>query len=309
MRVAVIDLGTNKVYLLIADVIENHYHIIKKKKIFFDHKNSFSDLNKSEISEDMLKKIVKSFKILKEIIHDYHVDKIQAKATSMLRTASNRKAIVATIQQITNIKIDIISGEEEAQYIYQGVCFNKNIVLPQNNNKVLIVDIGGGSVELIICNKDKIFWQKSYEIGLKRLKYTFHHHEPIAITSIQTMNQFLTQKLHTFLQAIAMYAPTRLIGTSGTFAHILKIYQSNFFIKNNNSFTSIPIQHFKDLYSMIVPKNRKERTKILGICDNRVDIIVVACILINFFLQKSNINCIENASGAFRLGILSQIIR
>ncbi len=309
MRVAIIDLGTNKVYLMVADIIGNHYNVIKKKKIFFDHKKSFLDLKNESISTVMEKKIIKSFKTLKKIIDDYHVEKIQAKATSMLRTAVNQKNIVAAVQQTTGIVIDIISGDQEAAYIYQGVLLHKNVVLSKKEEKVLIVDIGGGSVEFIIANQAQIFWQASYEIGVKRLKHTFHQKDPMPGSAVQAMHQYLEKLLHSFLQAVQKYHPTRMIGTSGTFAHLLKIYQSNFLAQDNHDFSVIPWQFFRKIYDMFINKDKKQRLKVMGVCDYRVETVVVACILIDFFFQKLKVQSIENANGAFRWGILQQMMQ
>ncbi|MFA6945692.1 MAG: exopolyphosphatase, partial [Pedobacter sp.] len=113
----------------------------------------------------------------------YHVKQIRAVATSALRTASNGEEFLAKVSSETGIEAEIIGGDREAALIYQGV----HGAINMTEEKCLIMDIGGGSVEFIICNKEKIFWKMSYDIGVARLIEHFFNSDPISETDIKKL--------------------------------------------------------------------------------------------------------------------------
>jgi exopolyphosphatase / guanosine-5'-triphosphate,3'-diphosphate pyrophosphatase len=99
--------------------------------------------------------------------------------------------LITRIQSETLFQSKVISGEEEADLIYQGVRQAVNIP----DSKALIVDIGGGSVEFIIADAHQAFWKHSFEIGGQRLMERFHHHDPILPVEIENIHLYVNAKL------------------------------------------------------------------------------------------------------------------
>ena len=122
----------------------------------------------------------------KSTLNTLSVKKILAFGTSALRVANNGAEIIQKIITETGIETCIISGEEEATYIYEGVASAMKI-----DQKSLIVDIGGGSVEFIIGNEKEIFWKQSFEIGGQRLleKFFFISDDEFYTASTNIYNQ------------------------------------------------------------------------------------------------------------------------
>lgn len=243
----------------------------------------------------------------KDIIDNYGVKTIKATATSAFRNAVNGIDFKNLIKEETGIDIEIIYGDREAELIYKGV---KN-ALEMNKSPELIMDIGGGSVEFIICNKDEIFWKQSFEIGAQRLLDKFQKHDPILLSEIEELNSFLELNLKPLIEAVKDFPTQYLIGASGSFDIVSEIYHEihnpEFNIHKDASW-EIPLEAFHDAHSLFISKNREDRILIPGMIPMRVDMIVVASCLIDFVISKLNINRLRISSYALKEGVLSELI-
>jgi exopolyphosphatase/guanosine-5'-triphosphate,3'-diphosphate pyrophosphatase len=110
------------------------------------------------------------------MLKKHHVKKVRAIGTAALRSAENGQEFIQEVEKLTGITINQISGDEEARLISEGV----RLAFPMDEEPVLIMDVGGGSVEYIICNRDEIFWKQSFNIGISVLYNKFHKTEPIS---------------------------------------------------------------------------------------------------------------------------------
>ncbi|HXA00411.1 MAG TPA: hypothetical protein VNW99_00380, partial [Cytophagaceae bacterium] len=162
-KIAVLDLGTNTFNLLIAEKSEDGMHTIHKEKTGV--KLGKEGITKGFISAEAYERAINTVSHYKEVIDQYGVSKIVAVATSAFRNARNGYQLVKDIKEKTDIDVQTIAGEKEAELIYYGV----KAAMDLGKSTSLLLDIGGGSVEFVICNNDKIFWKGSYEIGGQRL--------------------------------------------------------------------------------------------------------------------------------------------
>ena len=153
MRVAIIDLGTNTFHLLIAETRGDQPEILYKTNV--PVKLGEGRINDNIITPAAFERGINCLKDFSLIIADYQVYKISATATSAVRSAENGNEFVNAVNERTGISIETISGDEEAELIYQGVKLSGAIT-----NLSLIMDIGGGSVELILCDTENLIWKK-----------------------------------------------------------------------------------------------------------------------------------------------------
>ena len=168
MRITIIDMGTNTFHLLIADIKNNKLDFIMQKKIAV--KIGKGGINNGLILNEAKKRALDCLGMFKKISLEYKVDKIKAVATSAFRSAKNSGELLWEIKKDLGINIDVISGDKEAVLIAKGVRTAMDI----GKTPIMIMDIGGGSVEFIIANKTKNLWAKSFEIGGQRLLEKFH---------------------------------------------------------------------------------------------------------------------------------------
>jgi exopolyphosphatase / guanosine-5'-triphosphate,3'-diphosphate pyrophosphatase len=305
-RIAVIDLGTNTFHLLIVECIGDDQKILFKDRVAV--KIGKGGINNSVITDDAMLRALNALKNFRKTIDEYKVDTICATATSAVRSAQNGNELVALIKKETGIEVQVISGDKEAELIYYGVKSALNL----GDEKSLIVDIGGGSVEFIICDGKGIFWKQSFEIGAQRLLDLFHVHDPIRREDIVKLHAYLQEKLLPLRQACAQYKPTVLVGSSGSFDTISDIDAFSkgmtISIEQKKEYL-LKVDSFERIYWDMIHKNKEQRLRIPGMIEMRVDMIVVAVYLIKFVMESYDIHKIRVSSYALKEGVLSKILK
>ncbi len=280
-RIAILDLGTNTFHILIAEVLNDSFAQVYKEKICV--KIGENGISFGFINKDAEERAIKAMTYFAQVIKDHQVTEIHTNATSAFRNAINGVELATKIEAATGLKVNIISGQKEAELIYYGVQKALNI----GKETSMILDIGGGSNEFIICNDEQIFWKGSFEIGAQRLVDIFHEHDPILKEDLVKMDLFLENQLKELIQATRKYKPSVLIGASGAFDTIGEIFrQENGIKRNGETEFRIPIPTFKQIHADVIEKNRAERMLIPGMIEMRVEMIVVASCLINFVIKN-----------------------
>ncbi len=133
-----------------------------------------------------------------EIIKKYEVEEIRAFATSAIRNASNGEEFVEEVEERQfGFRVRIIPGDREAELIYKGV----RQAIPLDEKKVMILDIGGGSNEFIICNQKGIIWKHSFELGMARILELFDLSDPITHEEIMALESYFSQELHSLFDS------------------------------------------------------------------------------------------------------------
>lgn len=303
-KFAIIDLGTNTFHLIIVEFSRNGYTATHRERAAV--KIGLGGINRDIIPEEGAARALEALKKFRVTINQHRVTKIYAFGTSAFRNAQNREAVTNRIKQIANIDVNIISGEEEAEFIYKGV----RAALDLGNEPSLIVDIGGGSVEFIIGNNKQIFWKKSIEIGAQRLLEKYQKHDPISLQEIKSLDQHFENSLSELFTAIEIHKPLTLAGSSGTFDTLSEIYciQNSISINEGDKETSLTIPSFYSTYQELISKSRAERLLIPGMIEMRVDMIVVACCLIRYLLEKHSFKDIRVSSYSLKEGVLAELL-
>ncbi|WKK81943.2 Ppx/GppA phosphatase family protein [Marivirga arenosa] len=302
-KIAIIDLGTNTFHLLIVEVNDGKETILFKEKIAV--KLGEGGISKGNISKAAEERAIDTMKYFSHKLKEENVSNVFASATSAMRNASNGKEVIQHIYDETGISVQLISGLEEAKFIHQGV----KKALEIGPEPALIMDIGGGSVEFIICDQTEVYWMKSFEIGAQRLLDKFHKHDPIQPRDIEKLDDFLRAELAELKMKMDIYQPHHLIGSSGTFDTLIDIdYQEKNITKPDENSFSLPLEDFDRIYNEIIHKNRDERMKIPGMIEMRVDMIVVAVCLIQFLIENNDFINIKVSTYALKEGLLDAII-
>ncbi|MBP7558437.1 MAG: exopolyphosphatase, partial [Chitinophagaceae bacterium] len=168
MRLAAIDIGSNAARLLITDVIEmpqTKPEFLKIALVRVPLRLGFDVFEKGEISTARAEKILKTIQSYKLLMDVYDVKYLKACATSAMRDAVNGPAIISRVKQETGVEIQIISGQEEASFIYENhVAENMS-----KEESYLYIDVGGGSTELTFFSDGKLIFKESFNIGTIRL--------------------------------------------------------------------------------------------------------------------------------------------
>ncbi|WP_224995857.1 exopolyphosphatase [Cesiribacter sp. SM1] len=303
-KVAVIDLGTNTFHLLIARIRGQKTELLHREKVAV--KIGEGGINARIIIDEAQARAISALKHFSKIIEEHGIREVYATATSAIRNASNSKIITNKIFEETGIQVKVISGEEEAELIYFGV----RRAMELGDEKSLIMDIGGGSVEFIIADAQKAYYRQSFEIGAQRLLDLFHHHDPMLPAEVENLEKYLHEKLGPLGKAVKRFRPTTLVGSSGSFDTLSEIYSLENGIERDLVATEFPLtlEACAAIHQELLVKDKAERLLIPGMIPLRVDMIVVASCLIQYVVKQFKLQNIRVSAYALKEGVLGQVI-
>jgi exopolyphosphatase/guanosine-5'-triphosphate,3'-diphosphate pyrophosphatase len=304
-RYAVMDLGTNTFHLLIAEASTSGFsEIVHEEEAV---KLGEGGINKGSIVPGAFERGLKTMERFGGLIKNNNVQQVRAIATSALRSAANGDEFIKQVKEKTGIAIEIINGDQEAAFIYKGV--KASGCLTSENS--LIVDIGGGSVEFIICNESTVYWKQSFEIGAARLMDKFHRTDPIPPESITALNLYLEDQLQSLFDAVKKFPVQTLIGSSGSFESYTGLIETakghSFDLKEIKSY-EFNMDELLALIEQVVLSTHQERIENPGIIPVRKDMIVTASILARFILEKLQINKVMMTTYSLKEGVLAEMM-
>jgi exopolyphosphatase/guanosine-5'-triphosphate,3'-diphosphate pyrophosphatase len=223
--------------------------------------------------------------------------------TATLRRAENASYFIQQVYEKTGIEVAVISGDEEALLIAGGV----HLAIPFIKEKVLIMDIGGGSVEFIISEGETIYWSKSFPLGISILYNYFHKKDPISEEEVDKLIHFLDESLVDLMAILRIHNVNHLVGASGTF-DVLDDFLSDRSIKNKHA-TTVSVHHVFPVLDEIIKKSLAERLEYKEIPETRAEMIVAAMVLIKFVLTAGNFKSLTYSSFAMKEGILRKFMK
>ena len=298
---AVLDLGTNTFHLLIAQLAGGDL------EIFVDEKEAVRVGEKGmlagTITEAALHRAIHTLLNFKTTMENFgRVDEVAVIATSAFRNANNAPEICAAIKDATGFEVTIISGDQEAQLIFEVVKLSGAL----SQESAMIVDIGGGSVEFIICHQKGVLWKQSFEIGGLRLIERFHKTDPILTSEINAIMQYFQEELAALHQAVKTFNPSVLIGSSGAFDTYIDIHHAtNNLLDPGLNATVLPLASYLNLHEALIQKTREERLSIPGMIPLRVDMIVVASCLTKYLIDTYQLKEIITSRYALKEGVFA----
>ncbi|WP_423146267.1 exopolyphosphatase [Rubrolithibacter danxiaensis] len=302
--IAVLDLGTNTFHLLIAEVSSEHPELVFQETVAV--KLGEGGITAGVITEAAFERGKKTLKHFSQIIKKFKADHIRAAGTAALRSAANGKQFIQEVKEETGIEIEIIDGDREAELIYKGVRQAVKI-----EASALIMDIGGGSVEFIICNAESLIWKKSYPAGAVRLMALFHKSDPISDSDIQQTELYLKQLLTDLKIACDKFNPKILIGSAGafeTFAELITEKLGLPDLHNNRKEFSFSKHQFNLIADYLFRSTHQQREQNPRIIPVRVDMIITATILTRFVLNEFEIDQTKVSYYALKEGLLFDVI-
>lgn len=306
MRTAIIDLGTNTFNLLIVNAQAKHdFQVLlnTKSAVMLGQEG----LNDGYISDKAFARAYSVLRDFSNLVSQFKCEKLMAFGTSAIRSASNSEAFISKIAKDLNIYIEPISGEQEAEYIYYGV----SRAIPFTGENYLILDIGGGSNELIIANKNGIRWKQSFALGVARLLEKFQPDDPIAPEQVSQVNSYLEKELEPLFQAVSTHGVSKLVGSSGAFdtwADMLHYELTGLPLDTTRISNEFNLEQFQRFYRMIVASKRKDRLTIPGMEALRVDTIVMASIFTRLVLERTGLTQIIQSAYSLKEGVAQQLI-
>ena len=298
MRLGVIDCGTNTFHLLIAEAQDNgRFDVLFKQRQYV----RLGENGLTLIGQEPFRRGVSCIESFKKIMEENGVEKNRTFGTEALRRASNSNDFIQAVQEATGIQIQLISGYEEARLIHLGVMQ----AVPPFLGKALIMDIGGGSVEFIICSEQELFWAQSFQIGVQVLYAEFQKNDPISAGDLAALEWHLEQTLQPLFDALRSHETPLMIGASGSFEVIEDFLVAR---KHHPLFSIVPVDDYYYLHSKMLATSLAGRRNMPKLPSERVELIVVAFVLIDFVIRKAGIRQIITSAYAMKEGILKEMM-
>ena len=259
MRLAAIDIGSNAARLLIIDVIEGPQgsrDFIKLSLVRVPLRLGFDVFERGEISQDKIDMFIKTIQSYKLLIEVYQVKHYIAAATSAMRDATNAKQILTRIKSETGVDIKVISGDEEANYIYEShVADNLG-----SDESYLYIDVGGGSTELSFFSDGKLITKESFNIGTIRLLKN-----QVIEEQWDEMKRFIKQKTSGYHHITA-------IGSGG---NINKIFS----LSKRKEGRPLALELLRNYYKEFSSISLSQRISLYQLREDRADVIVPALLI------------------------------
>lgn len=307
-NIAAIDIGTNSFHLIVAKVLDDGgFDIIdREKEVIRLSEGTVGDIKL--ISSEAMDRGIKALKNMKGIA-DSHNAEVFAAATSALRESLNKEEFIEKVFAQTGIKINLVSGEEEARLIYSGVLR----ALPIYDKQVLCIDIGGGSTEFTIGKKGKVLYSKSVKLGAVRLSQMFFPDNVLNDENIKACKDWVRGTFYPISKEIKKIGYESIIGSSGTIMSVGLMVAAE---RNE----AVPATHILNNYEIkrkeiekveekiLSLKTHDKRKKIKGLDERRADIIPAGIIIFSEIVKCLKIDSIRISGYALREGIIADVI-
>lgn len=290
LRFAAIDIGSNAARLLISSVtgIEEGEEVYFKKAALVRSplRLGFDAFVNHELSITKIDMLLHSMIAYKHLIAAYGAIAVRACATSAMREVNNNQEIIRRIKNFSGIDVEIISGHQEAQMVYDAQIVNH---LPQNR-PFLYIDVGGGSTEISIINKGLVVASKSFKIGTIRLLHNLVKDE-------------LWKEMESWVQKnTANHYNLAGIGLGGNISKISKIIRKS-------KYTPLLSYEINRLYNELEPLSLAERIRRYDMKTDRADVIVPASLIFNNVMNWANCQEIFVPKVGLADGIIRQLYK
>ncbi|HPK10316.1 MAG TPA: hypothetical protein PK147_05640 [Saprospiraceae bacterium] len=293
-KIGIIDLGSNTFHILVIEKTEEgQFQTIFKQRDFV----ALGEGGLGRITDAAFQRGIDTIGKYIEILDQLRIENRIATGTAAIRSASNGELFKETVGNQFDLDIEIISGQREASLIYEGV----NLVMPERSGNFLIMDIGGGSVEFILRQDNKMVYSESFNIGIAHIYSKFVKNDPLTQNEISEIYQFLDSELKNLFEVLSNRKINALVGCSGSFEIIEEMIFGT--VNNSKLLRKITFDQFEKIYSQVIELSYEERIKLPGLPIERAKLAVVAFVLIKYVLNKLDSCDILISSYALKEGL------
>ncbi len=304
-RVAAVDIGTNSTHLVIASVDPtlNTFSIDLAEKS--STRLGDRDEHTGDLTEFSKNKVIETLKRFKELALSYKVDEILLAATSAVREAPNGRDFLIQIRTELGLAVELISGPEEARLIYLGVLSGMNF----QNSPHFLLDIGGGSTELILADGKDARALTSTKIGAVSLQRDFIRDEPMSEERVDFLRVFIQGSLEPAIKKVSSRVKpgekVKLVATSGTalaVGALAALEEQDLFLKKHGY--KFGKQRLNKLIEKLLKLSPNERRKLPSLSDRRSEIIVPGALIMQMAMQMLQVEDVVLSERALREGMV-----
>lgn len=301
MNIAVYDIGTNSIHMLIAKIRKDGTFRI------LDREKDATRLGDGSFEKRRLKSaaVARGLHVIEqfhELSKEYRVERSIGVATSAVRDAKNGKAFIRSVKRRTGIEIRIVSGNEEALLIERAARSNMDV----EGKKTLVIDIGGGSMELIVGDGRTHDFVQSFPLGVARLTDRFLTKDPPSRKQLKRLDRHIEKMLGRAAKRIRKHSIDTVIGTAGTLINL-----GSMAYEHEHSRPLRIVHHtvlerdiLEEVHEKLCATSLKERLNFPGLDAKRSDIIVAGSILVRRLMRMLRIERILISKMGIREGVI-----
>ncbi|GAB4370501.1 MAG: Ppx/GppA phosphatase family protein [Elainellaceae cyanobacterium] len=303
---AAIDVGTNSIHMAVVKVQPSlpSFTIIDREKATV--RLGDRDKETGRLTTQAMNRSLAALKRCKEIAQSLHAEEIIAVATSAVREAPNGKAFLQQVEEETGLIVDLISGQEEARRIYLGVLSGMEF----NAQPHVIIDIGGGSTELILGDGREPRTLSSTKVGAVRLTAEFVHTDPISTSEFQYLQAYVRGMLERSVDEVLKHLQPGevpvMVGTSGTIETLAAIHarEKLGMVPTPLNGYQFSLRDLREIVNRLRKLNYAERSAIPGMSDRRSEIIIAGAVILQEALSLLGVETIAICERALREGVV-----
>ncbi len=301
-KAAAIDIGSNAIRLVVGSLdAKNKIQVFRKMREPVRLGQDVFEKNLT-ISADSIILSLKAFEKFKKVIDEHGIKSVRAVATSAVRDSANGKEFAEVIHKTIGIPIDIIDGIEEARLIQRAVQHE----LALNGKRVLILDIGGGSVETTIVEGARVHFMESYRLGTVRLLKAAER-DKMSEESLERLIGSTLRPLREKIDELSKKAPIEFcIGTGGN-VECLGVIRAHLF--NKNSISKIYLEELEKIIRRLESMSFKDRVEKWNLRPDRADVIYPASLVVRKVMKISRVETMLVPRVGLRDGILLELFQ
>lgn len=280
MKIGAIDIGTNSMRLLVCDFINDE--LLNRKKFVNTTRIGKGVDEHGFISQEAIRRNIDALKEFYTISKSEGCDHIYCIGTSALRDSKNGDDFVRIAKEEIGIDIEIISGKEESNLGFLGVLKGAN-----ENDDILVIDIGGGSTEFILGNMDGIKFSKSENVGALRMTEKFLTTDIVDNYEFDMMSEFIENEIRETLESLKEKHVNKLVGIGGTITSLsainqeLEVYSME---KIHNSI--VTIDDIENILQNLKKMTLNDKKSLKGLQSKRADIITAGVKILHIIMKK-----------------------
>jgi exopolyphosphatase/guanosine-5'-triphosphate,3'-diphosphate pyrophosphatase len=305
MRLAAIDIGTNSVHMIVVQVrADFSFEVIDREKEMV--RLGAGGLDGRKLTREAMSAALQALSKFERLARSYQVDEILAAATSATREAENGGELLAEIERQTGIRPRIITGTEEARLIHLAAVYGVDTPKP-----AVVIDIGGGSVEVTLGAGDQVRFARSFKLGVIRLTERFVTSDPLSGRDERKLLEHISAQVDRYLGHIVNAGYDRVIGTSGTIlslgtvATAVESGMAPAEIRN----LRVPAKAIRKVRKMVCDLPLERRLQIPAMDPRRADLVVAGAVLLDALLRTLDAKDITLCDLALREGLVLDFIQ
>jgi len=302
-RLGAIDLGTNSARLLVVEKknpLDPIYRGIEVTRL------GEGVNEKRFLQSTAIQRTIQALHTFQAKVRELNVEKLRIVATSAVRDATNKEDFIDEVKRETGLVVEVIPGKEEAQLTYWGV--TADLAWPLGN--ILAFDLGGGSTELVLGNRETVHSLTSVDVGAVRMTEAFLHSNPVLEEEYQRMKEYLNSALFPNLGQLKNQGVAMLVGVGGTATSLAAMAQELVpYDPNKVHGYYVSLQKVKELRQKIKGAAVEERQQFPGLHPKRADIILGGVAVVETLLEGLDLDKFMVSENDLLLGMILKQLR